>query len=71
MRMAGGVTAIWTTNQAREINRPFDWSKTRRDFLLHSNNNIWLALDSGSQGNEIKGLELERRAVNIYVRETS
>lgn len=40
-------------------------------FLLHSHDNIWLALDSGGQGNEIKGLELERRAVNIYERETS
>lgn len=48
-RATGGVTAIWTTNQASEINRPFDWSKVRRDFLLHSNNNIWLAADSSGE----------------------
>ena len=49
VKATGGVTAIWTTNQESEINRPFDWSKVRRDFLLHSNNNIWLAADSGGE----------------------
>lgn len=47
VRTMGGVTAIWTTNQTSEINRPFDWSKVRRGFLLHPNNNIWLAADCG------------------------
>lgn len=49
MRVMGGVTTVLTTNQASEINRPFDWSKVRRDFLLDSNNNIWLAGDSGGE----------------------
>lgn len=48
-RTTGGVTAIWTTNQASEIKRLFDRSKVRRDFLLHSNNNIWLAGDSDGE----------------------
>lgn len=49
VRTAGGVTAIWTTNQASEIKRPFDWSEVRRIFCLHSYNNIWLAQDSGGE----------------------
>lgn len=49
VRTTGDVTAIWTTNQGSEINRPSDWSKVRRDFLLYPNNNIWLAADSGGE----------------------
>lgn len=47
MRTMGAVTAIWTTNKPSEINRPFDWPKVMRDFLLYSYGNIWLAADSG------------------------
>lgn len=68
-RATGGVTAIWTANQASEINRPFDWSKVRRDFLLHSNNNIWLAADSIGEWREGKGLRGERRVLNSYMGE--
>lgn len=66
MRTVGGVTAIWPTNQASEINRPFDWSKARRDFLLHSVTTSGWQQSAGGKGSEIKGFEMERSVVKIH-----
>ncbi|CAJ1077030.1 Hypothetical predicted protein [Xyrichtys novacula] len=46
VRTSAGVTAIWTTNQANEINTAFDWSK---GFSAALYNNIWLAVDSSAE----------------------
>lgn len=66
MRTAGGVTAIWTTNQASEINRPFDWSKVRRDFSVAFVTTSGWQQSAARKGSEIKGVEMERRVVKIH-----
>lgn len=50
VKAAGGVTASWTTNQASETNRPYDWSIAKRDFSVAFCNNIWLATVSVWKG---------------------
>lgn len=66
MRTAAGVTAIWTTNQASEINRPFDWSNVRRDFSIAFATTSGWQQSAARKGGEIKGDEMERRVVKIH-----
>lgn len=66
MRTADGVTAIWTTNQASEINRPFDWSNVRRDFSVAFATTSGWQQPAARKGREIKGFERERRVVEIH-----
>lgn len=66
-RTTGGVTAIWTTDQASEIKRAFDWSKATRLFfffcsLTTTSGWLWTAVVDEERG---KGLKRERRVQTL------